>query len=276
MNFKTFLTDTLVEGGAALKKTSPVTQAEAKELLPKLIKQVAAALDVPRGNVKQLGSAGKKPRAEDTSGDIDLAVKAEAEDVEAALPELAYDGANYRVMKGINVYSFAYDLGEKQIQIDLMPVKNPRYAAWASQANTVDLKEGLKGAHRNELFFAVAKYIDPQVIKRDDGDNSPVVIKRYFYDLQKGLMIGTQSREGKKKSLKNFTTVDKKVISDDPVKVAKILFGDHVTPDQVETFKGTLAAIKSPRFPHKAARKQILDMAKEGMKKKGLSVPTYL
>ena len=273
MNFKDFTM--LLEGGAALKKTSPITQTEAREVLPLIIKQVSTALGLTKLNVRQLGSAGKKPKDDDTSGDIDLAVKAEAADVEKALSKLAFDGKTYRIMKGINVYSFAYDLGEKTIQVDLMPVANVRYAEWASQANELDLKDGLKGSHRNELFFAVAKHIDPQVIKRD-ADGSPLILRRYFYDLQKGLMLGTQTREGKKKSGKNFKTVEKKILTDDPVKVTQFLFGDHVTPDQVATFKGTLAAIESPKFSHKVARKEIIAMAKLGMKNKGLSIPKYL
>jgi len=275
MNFKDFYDTMLLEGGAALKKTSPITQTEAREVLPQVIKQVSAALGLTKLNVRQLGSAGKKPKDDDTSGDIDLAVKAEAADVEKALPNLAYDGSTFRVMKGINVYSFAYDLGGKTVQVDLMPVANVRYAEWASQANESDLKDGLKGSHRNELYFAIAKHVDPQVIKRD-ADGSPLILKRYFYDLQKGLMLGTQTREGKKKSGKNFKTVEKKILTDDPVKVVQFLFGDHVTPDQVATFKGTLAAIESPKFSHKTARKEILDMAKKGMKNKGLSIPKYL
>lgn len=274
MNFKTFLEELLTEGGAALK-TSPITQTEAKEHLPKIINQVATTLGIKKIHVQQLGSAGKKPNPDDESGDVDLAVKAEAADVEKALPQLACDGTTFKAMKGINVYSFAYQVGEKKVQVDLMPVSSPTYAAWASQANEEDLKDGLKGSHRNELFFACAKHVDPQVEKSDDN-GQPLVIKRYFYDLQRGLMIGTQSREGKKKSSKNFKTVDKKVITDDPVEVAKFFFGDKATPDQVATFKGTLAAINSPKFPHKKNREAIIQMAKDGMKKKGLLVPDYM
>ena len=276
MTFRDYLdTAPLLEGGAALKQTSPITQAEARKVIPEIIKQVSAALHLVKTNVKLLGSAGKKPKDADESGDIDLAVKAEAADVEKVLPKLAYDGKSYRVMKGINVYSFAYELGATRVQVDLMPVANPDYAEWASQANELDLKDGLKGSHRNELYFAVAKNIDPQVIKQDPEGN-PLVIKRYFYDLQKGLMLGTQTRQGKKKASKNFKTVEKKVLTDNPTKVAQFLFGDHVTPDQVDTFKGALAAIESPKFPYKSARKAILDMAKTGMRNKGLSVPKYL
>ena len=274
MNFKNFFESTLLEGGAALK-TSPITQSEARKLIPVLIDQISGALGTTKLNVRSIGSAGKKPKATDESGDVDFAVNAESDDVEKALSGLAYDGKTFRVMKGINVYSFAYDLGDKKVQIDLMPVSNVRYAEWASQANEADLKDGLKGSHRNELFFAIAKHIDPQVIKHDT-DKSPLIIKRYFYDLQKGLMLGTQSREGKKKSSKGFKTVEKKVLTDDPIKVTQFLFGDSFTPDDVSSFKGTLAAIESPKFAHKAARKKIIDMAKLGMKNKGLKVPEYL
>lgn len=271
MNFKDFI---LLEGGAALK-TAPISQSDARKAIPDIITQVASALNIPKSKIKLLGSAGKKPKDDDTSGDIDLAVQIEAEAVEKVLKDLAYDNKTFKSMKGINVFSFAYDLGGSTVQVDLMPVASVQYAEWASQANEEDLKDGLKGSNRNELFFAIAKHIDPKIIKRD-LDGSTLILQRHFYDLQKGLMTGTQSRERKKKAGKNFTTIEKKVVTDDPIKVTKFMFGDHVTPDQVSSFRGTLAAIESPKFPFKAVRKEIIEMAKKGMVSKGLPVPNYL
>jgi hypothetical protein len=48
MNFKDFLATALLEGGAALKQTSPITQAEARKVLPEVMKQVASALELQR------------------------------------------------------------------------------------------------------------------------------------------------------------------------------------------------------------------------------------
>lgn len=264
--------DLLLEGGAALKGTKPIKQDEALEIIPTLIKRVAGALKLPIGKVKSIGSAGKKKNASDLSGDIDIAVEASPEDIENALPELAFDGKTFRPMKGIGVYAFAFQLSNKLIQVDLMSVKNVKYATWALQAHEDDLHSNLKGAHRNELFFAVAKHAN-QIAKDADGDGVVDELERYFYDLTRGLYRGKQTKRGKRKLKAGFQTIEKNHITDNPKKISEILFGDGVTPEQVSTFEGTLKAIMAPGFPHSQHRDAILQMAADGMRTKGLEVP---
>lgn len=281
MRFRDFLNTPILEGGAAIKGSSKVTQAEVREVAPKLLKKISEVLGLKKTEIAIIGSAGKKPEPSDLSGDIDVAVQCEPEVVEKKLKELAYDdssdvGGKFKAMAGINVFSFAYPIGNKYVQVDLMPVQNLKYAEWSFQANPEDLKQGLKGAQRNELFFAIAKHMPQEILQVDDNDK-PLEIKRYFYDLARGLMQGVKSRLGKKgKPLKNFSTKEKKVISNDPDKVTKLLFGDNVDPKMVSTFDGALEAIKSPKFPHKDKVNDILDLALEGIKKKGLKVPSSL
>lgn len=264
----------LLEGGAAIKSSSKVTQAEARALIPDLLVKVMKVLKLPKAKIKAIGSAGNKPNADDMSGDIDIAVEIDRDAVEKALPELAYDGKSYKAMKGINIYSFGAEHGKKIVQIDLMPVDNIKYAEWAYQANPTDLQQGLKGAQRNELFFAIAKHAYHKVLKTGK-DGKPLEVERYFYDLGKGLMSGVQTRAGKKKDKKNFTTTGKKIITNDPAKITKLLFGAGVKPSDVATFNGALAVIKSDSFPYPEKRDEILDMARKGIVKKGLKVPKF-
>lgn len=264
----------LLEGGAAVKGVSKITQVEARAEIPKLLKLVSKALKLPAGKVTAIGSAGRKLDDEATSGDIDLAVEAPEGKVEGALVALAYEG-KLRAMKNLHVYSFAHQLPSgKLVQVDLMPTHDVTHAEWAFQANQADLEQGLKGAQRNELFFAVAKHAHRKVLKADEA-GEPLTIERYFYDLSRGLMLGTQTREGKKKVSKGMKTADKRVIASSPAKITKLLFGPGVTPQDVSTFAGTLAAIKSPSFPHAAKTKEILQMARDGIKNKGLKLPSF-
>lgn len=271
---KSLFENVLLEGGNAIKGASKVSQAEIKEVSSDLINLISDTLYLSTSKVKIVGSAGKKPDPEDLSGDIDIAIECSPKLVEDKLKSLS---KNNRAMPGINVFSFAYEINGKQVQVDLIPVSNIKYAEWSYQADADDLKAGLKGAHRNELMFAIAKYLNNKVMERDKKTDEPIKIKRYFYDLSQGLMIGVQSRIGKRgKIVKNFSTQDKKLFTNDPKKITKIFFGDHVSPDQVLGFQGTFDAIMSPEFPGAKFRDKILEQARQGIKNKGLVIPSIM
>jgi len=273
MRFKEFIKQPLLEGGNAIKSVSKITQSEVRVSIPDLLKKIQKVLDLPSGKVKLIGSAGKKPNPSDLSGDLDIAVECDPSLVEAHLKEFS---DNNRVMKNIGVFSFAYDIGNKLVQVDLMPVKDIKFAEWSFQANEEDLNQGLKGAQRNELFFAIAKHM-PQEILRKDKHDEPLEVKRYFYDLARGLMTGTRSRVNTKGKVgKNFATVDKKVISTDPENICKLMFGKDITPKQCSTFDGALKAINSDSFPFIDKREDILKLTLKGIKNKNLKVPKSL
>lgn len=265
----------LLEGGKALKGVSKITQAEVRQFTPGLLKDIQSTLGLSPSKVKLIGSAGKKTQDSDLSGDIDVAVECTPDVVDEHLKQLTGNHAS-RTMKGIGVYSFAIDIGEKLVQVDLMPVDNIKFAEWSYQANPKDIEQGLKGAQRNELFFAVAKYMPQTIVKRDDHDE-PLEVKRYFYDLARGLMTGTRTRVKENGKVgKNFATKDKKVLSSDPHKICQLMFGKHVTPEQASTFDGTLKAIKSPKFLHAEKYEDILKQTHVGIKNKNLKVPASL
>lgn len=270
MKFRDFINQPILEGGQAIKNSVKISQAEVREVLPDLLEKIANALQLQKSKVKLIGSAGKKPDDSDLSGDLDVAVECDPETVKSALSELAGDNQS-REMQGINVYSFGYSIKNKVVQVDLMPVENIKFAEWSYQANSADLEQGLKGAQRNELFFAVAKFM-PQEIMSSDADG-PIEYKRFFYDLSKGLMEGIKTRKGKKKLSKNFSTVEKKIISNDPAKIAKMMFGKYADPEMLSTFEGTLSAIQHADFQYHEHVREILDLAREGIKKKGLKIP---
>ncbi len=269
MSFSDYLVESyiLLEGGKAIKGTSSITQVQARKTIPELLKHVSSTLKVSHDKVKLIGSAGRKPKDEDMSGDIDLAVEATPEQAEKALTHLAYDKKSHRSFKGLNVYTFAHPAGEQIVQIDLMPVTCVDYAAWSFQAHQDDLKQGYKGAHRNELLFATAKHAVPK-------DTT----ERYFYDLSRGLMVGKQSAKTSKKgkTLKGKVTTGKRVLSTDPDEIAQILFGRHTKARHLNTWDGVLAALNHDKFPYADKRADILKQAKAGVVGKQLKLPPGL
>lgn len=263
----------LLEGGAAIKGAQKITQVEARHVTPDIIAKLAKVTSVDAKLIASSGSGGKKPNDDDLSGDIDILIQTTPGKIEVALPKLAFDGESYRIMRGINVFSFGYKVAGKLVQVDVIPVDDIEYAKWAYQAHEKDLKQGLKGSHRNELLFAVAKFANRNVLKKDDA-GEPVEVERYYYDLSKGLMTGKQSRIGKKgKPTKSWSTIDKHLLTSNPDKIAEILLGKGVNAARASTYNGVLKAIMSPKFPYEKLRGKILETAKEGMKKKKLVLP---
>lgn len=260
--------NTLFEGGNAIKGVSRISKEEVINSKSDLIKFIRNTLKITINKIKMIGSAGKK----DTSGDIDIAVQCDSKCIEDHIQDLAGNN-QYRIMNGIGVFSFAYSINDKLVQIDLMPVNNINFAEWSFQANQEDLEDGLKGAQRNELFFAVAKYMPIKILK-SDSNNTPIDTQRYFYDLSKGLMTGVRTRISLNGKIgKSLRTIDKKVISDDPEKIVKLMFGDYVTPKDLSSFDGTLQAIKSSKFKYKDRVDDILKLTIDGIKNKKLKIP---
>lgn len=262
--------DFLLEGGAAIKGVEKITQEEVRSTLPNLIKKISSILGLKKSQIKVVGSAGKK---EDglLSGDIDIAVEIDRDELEGKLARLAWDEKSARAMRGINIFSFAHQLDDpdgnpgKLVQIDLIPTKDVDYTAWSMQSNPADLEKGLKGSHRNELMFAVAKYAG----MKEQDDN----IERYFYDLSRGLYKGVQS---KNKKGTGYNTVSKEFMTNDIGSVVKTLYGQRASAESCATFHGCLDHINSEDFPHGAVRDKILAMASKGMTGKGLKVPPEL
>lgn len=295
-SFKTFLQEiVLVEGGAAIKISEPIDQEKIKEVLPTLLDKIAFALNISVDDLCVLGSAGKKPKGE-KSGDIDIGVHlpsvAQSNNVEPSealkmIDHVAHRMAKknddkhhidklYKAMPGIDVYSFAYKVGDTYAQVDLMPVSSIKYASWAYHAAPEDMNKGLKGAHRNELLYAISKFAGQNTTKGDEDD--PTEIDRHFFDLSKGLLRGKQTRIGiSGKVTKNWRTVgDKEQVTNNPDKIAGILCGKKYKGKDLMTFDDVWGAIHDEDFPHKKHLGKIIAMTRDGVKNKKLKMPKKL
>jgi hypothetical protein len=273
MGLKSYITvELLLEGGKALKNTNGIKQKHVKPLLALLLPQLAKELSISPSFVLPVGSAGRKSDQEALSGDIDIAIQ--TDDIEAirrAIAALGVDGS-YREMAGINVYSFAAAHPDGLVQVDLMPVHNINLAAWAFYSAESDLAQGLKGSHRNELLFALAKHVAMKHIAADGVPDAER--QRYQLSLNHGLFHVAQTRLGKKgRPLKSYTTANKKSIATDPDEICELLFGYKVPAAAVLSFADALRAMNDSRFKFKEKRSAIIASTIEGLKRKELILP---
>lgn len=274
MTFKTFLSEALIlEGGSAIKGSHPLTQAEAREISMHAIRDLKALLKLESTQIAVVGSAGLKA-PDQLSGDIDIAVVADVAAVKRAVEQLALDG-RFKHMPGLNVFSYAKLHGNKVAQVDVIPTTSIKLAKWAYHNDPADLKLGLKGSHRNELLFAIAKYAEyVSTAKDQDGKDSARI--RLVFDLSRGLYRFTQDRAGKRGLKKSFSTVTKQLVTSDPDEICARLFGDGVTAKQVLTFDDALKLMLSSSFKHKGKLKEIIERAITGLEQKKLVVPHEL
>jgi hypothetical protein len=177
---------------------------------------------------------------------------------------------------------FAYPISGHEgefVQVDLMPTDNLDYSKW-SYYSPAEWESQWKGLYRNELIYATAKYADLKVLKTamtKDGVEMPGEYERYQFDLAKGLRKVIQSNIGKKGYIvKTKKTIDSKIISKDPKKIAEILFGPGHPPSELLRFEDVLKVIMDDNFIYKKNRDDILQMATDGIIYKGYPVPKEL
>lgn len=269
MGLKSFIShELLLEGGNALKQTNGIKQKHVAALHAELIPKIAKELRLSTSQVLPIGSAGRKPDPEALSGDVDIAIQtSDLEAVKAAIERLGEAGA-HRSMPAINVYSFAAKHPDGLVQVDLMPVANLKLAAWMFYSADADMALGLKGSHRNEVLFALAKHV---AMTGTEAER-----ERYKLDLSHGLFKAKQSRKGKKGLVKSWTTLEKQQLSADPDEICKLLFGYNVPAGALLSFEDVWRALHDARFKFTSVRADVLATTIAGMERKGLPLPCAL
>jgi len=286
----------LLEGGNAIKTSSRINQLNVKPTLKQIYDELLPKLGLSKSDVTLLGSTGKKNpdkngSEEGSSGDIDLGINikalmkannlADKAEVFAFLTKVGNEYSACKAFPGLDVVSVGYPIvnsdGEQEdkiVQLDLMPVDNLKYSAWSYYSPAYN-ESKYKALYPKEVYYACAKYADTKV-KAQSDDGEPVTWDRLFFDLSKGLMSGTQSRQGKKKITKGTKTTDKKVLSQDPAQITKTFFGPSFKPTDVLTWEQVWDVIHSEDFVLKDKLKDILEMVKKGIERKGYPVPPEL
>jgi hypothetical protein len=305
--FKEFLVESrpelsrkqLMEGGNAIKTSTRINQLNVKDTLKAIYADLLPKLNIQKSDTCLLGSTGKKDpekngKPEGSSGDIDLGISIKAlmkanklQDKAAVFEFLKEVGKQYKgcqAFPGLDVVSVGYPIvnsdGEqedKHVQLDLMPVDDLKYAAW-SYYSPAHNESKYKALYPKEVYYACARYCDTKVTEKGelDGKEVPATWDRFFFDLAKGLMTGTQTIKGKKKLTKSAKTIEKKVVSTDPQAVVSKFFGPNYKPNDVLTWEQVWEVINSDDFILKDKLQDILKMVKKGIERKNYPVPPEL
>jgi len=300
--FKTFLK----EGGNAVKNVVRIKKEYVKPIFNRFYQLILKPLGLKKSETTFLGSTGKKK----DSGDMDVAIDYTAifkrsktiktiDDLyDKIIQILKQNHIDYKDMRQMGLISLAFPIydengknyyidydkrGENKIvarvQIDIMPTDNLEYVSWSYYSPTEE-ESKWKGLYRNEILYAIAKYMDFKVLKKafdKEGKEIPTEWERYFFDLSKGLLKGRQTRIGKKGNIiKSIKTIEKKVIEKNPDMITQMLFGPNVRANDVLTWEDAWELIHRPDFPYKNKLKDILKMTADGILKKGYPLPDEL
>ena len=278
-----------LEGGNAIKQSTRINQENVQGTLTDIYKKLLPKLKIKISDTRLLGSTGKKGPG-GTSGDIDLGVSSQAlikknklqtlDDIYDHLVKVSKSfGLPYKDLRSIGLVSIGWPIanvdGKQEndmVQLDLMVTDSLDYSAWAYHSPSY-IESDLKGLYRNEILFAIAKFMDVKVLKSMDG--LPVEWERNFFDLQ-GFFRGVKSKQGKKKVLKNPKTIDKWLVTKEPDEVVKIMFGPRYKAKNILLFDDALKAVLNNNFIHKKYRQDILDATAKGILDKGYPIPDSL
>lgn len=286
----------LGEGGNAIKKSSRINQKNVKATLASIYTELLPKLGITKKETVLLGSTGKKDPAKNgsesgSSGDIDLAIDMtklmdanslhSKEEVFEFLKVIGKDYPESASFIGLDVHSIAFPItnedglqSNKFVQLDLMPVENLDYAKWSYHSPAFD-ESKYKALYPKEIYYACARHAKFDVT--EGTEDSPITWNRYFFDLAKGLLKGSQTLKSKSGNIvKKAESFGKEVYSTNPNEIVKILFGPAFKKDDVLTWEQCWDVIHSKDFKHKAKLKEILSMVKDGILKKGYPLPPEL
>jgi hypothetical protein len=233
----------LNEGGHAFSDVKPVTLEDFEEVWPQLRSDVEA---MGATDVEHVGSTGKKP----VMGDIDLAIKFDGNFDDLFHAAKTYFGDKNVMKVGGSVVSIRYGIDDEPFQVDLM-MGNPTYLRWSRFGTSTTQGHPdyspVKGVVRNVLLNAINRETASMTFP---GKQSELERVRYSIDFDRGLFKVIQTKRGKdpdEKPLKNWKTVNRTFVSDDPDVIVGMMFGDNVVADDVRTFEGLVAALRGSR-----------------------------
>ena len=224
-------------GGKALKTVGRIHKEEMETTYEVLREHLYQALGLVIGEYVPCGSF----LVRESCGDIDIAF-----DVNVAMERLGLDKEGitkrlndlyvtlpeYVYSKGLDIHSIPFPIFDKEgkrteryVQVDLMPVESVEMAKWGM---LTDKHVSWKSATRNGLLRAIAKFRDTNVRTNENG--SVLEFDRLYFDQRHGLFRMTRSYEGKNGRInKNPKTISKKLISNNPSMIVKLLMDYNET-----------------------------------------------
>ena len=254
---------TLNEGGNAIKSSSPVSGDKALPIAEKVIGILKERY--PDTEFAPIGSVGKK-NAEQTSGDIDIAVEldfSESENVKKVLEE-KYPDMEIKSMKGLRILSVGLPYESQVVQVDLMFFPDIELAKFFYHSPDFTKNESaFKGSVRNMLMTSILKNIPVQDYKNTTFENGHVkVLYKYSFNPEKGLVILHQSFEGKdgqERKTKQTIKDDTVEVSKNVEEIVKFMMGEDADLSTVSSFESMVDWMRTDKFPYSDFNEHIFE-----------------
>jgi hypothetical protein len=284
------LPESINEGGNAVDEARPMTQEETKTTYAWLVKNVYPLLGIIDGSdAKPIGSFGKK-KADQTSGDIDIAVAVDRiagingisvesvlEFVKEKLDKAGYPG---EISKGFNQVSFGVPIGGDSNagigQIDFMFTDSLTWSEFMYHSPDFTAAESkYKGLYRNILLMKIISNSKRAATKLTDAGEVEEY-ESYVVRLNQGVVKVTKSYAGKKGLLKNPKLLkdQDQFISNTPEEVTRIAFGEGIEPSDIMTFENIWMRFTDPKFIHRDKFDSILKEFIQQIKITHVPIPT--
>ena len=278
------------EGGNAVPGVSRINQENVEKTLNSVYSKLLPLLGLNTSDTALLGSTGKKLPG-GSSGDMDLAISKsklmhdhgldEKQLIPFIVSKVKKLGIDFKPMPGLGIVSVAWPIENidgkqdgKTVQLDLMLSDNVNMTKWGMYS-AHEKEQPYKGAVRNLILYWIANVVDYKALKREADKDTE--FEKDVFDTQRGLFRLKQSyydKNGKLSSKKK--TIFRKLISDDPDAIVKILLGDNYKSSDILTVSDAWDALMSPDFPYKDYRKTIVKNIVNDLQKHGFDYPDYI
>lgn len=278
------------EGGNAVPGVSRINQENVEKTLNSVYSKLLPLLGLNTSDTALLGSTGKKLPG-GSSGDMDLAISKhklmhdhdldEKQLIPFIVSKVKKLGIDFKPMPGLGIVSVAWPIENidgkqdgKTVQLDLMLSDNVNMTKWGMYS-AHEKEQPYKGAVRNLILYWIANVVDYKALKREADKDTE--FEKDVLDVQRGLFRLKQSyydKNGKLSSKKK--TIFRKLISDDPDAIVKILLGNNYKSSDILTVSDAWDALMSPDFPYKDYRKTIVKNIVNDLQKHGFDYPDYI
>lgn len=275
LKFKQFVAEILNEGGNAVEDSRPITQKEIDGTYAFVIKNIYPLLGLSEDFAKPIGSF-KKKAADQTSGDIDIAVLADriagqnglSLDEVLTFMDSTLRGAGYKPATnlGFQQVSVGVPIDGKNnngiAQIDLMLTDNLDFSTFMYHSPDFTKSESkYKGLYRNILLMNIISNSNRETTKlTDQGEIQDY--KSYVLRLNQGVVSVAKTFLGKKGNLVKTASLlhdQDKFITSTPEVIAEIAFGPNIPVAELMTFEDIWRHTTDSKFIHKDKLSSILN-----------------
>jgi len=285
----------LTEGGHTFKDVIGIKQIDIPDTLKKIEKDILIPLGLEGFNIDAavLGSAGKKAKEDDLSGDLDIAISIDkiAANAGISLDEVfnyvntKCQSLGYRTVssKGFQLISIAYPIkGNEQLgfcQVDLMLSTSLEWSKFIYHSPDFRKAESkYKGLYRNILLMVAIKLSEKKIVKFAEDGISPEEIEYLAIRFNQGLVKIRKTFKGKNGLVKSASLLKdyNKFITNVPNDIIHKVFGDKYSIKDVETFEKLYDLIFNKDTKVKNIRNEIKEEVKIVIKKYKLPLPSEL